>query len=481
MAIYSLNVASVGKSTHAPGTAGAHVRYIAREDACSHLVGEHMPTEPAAARAWMDIQERDDRKNARVIDKLRVAIPRELNAVQRAELIRAFVIDVTGGRTPWLAAIHQTGDDEHNPHAHIIVRDRDIETHKRVLRWSDSPRDREKLGLPPNAVDHIRQRWEALANEALARAGHSVRIDRRTLEAQGIDRIPTIHVGPQAQHIDETVSKPVSKMRPQRKRRLRRGENPSQDKADYPKIDAGRTRKERNAEIIDLNLEREARSSDFFTRERARFLRGQIRQDRMLERELIAENRLRTRERRETKAGFRKATAAIRSEWETDRKTVRTQLASRWHEDRQSLATKQNSERQTLKAQQDRLGARLMRFLDLTGGTRRRHSETRQTLLNRHKDERQTLARTHRELRTASLLAVDSKHEPHLSAKRHEAAEALAKIRARHREEVTLADRRRQERASARERETRQFEAGAQGCISARYHDCDYRQEQEGG
>lgn len=213
MAIYSLNVASIGKTTHAAGTAGAHVRYIARPDACSHLDAEHFPVaDLGEAPAWIDRQETLDRKNARVLDKVRVALPRELNEEQRAELVRAFCQDVTGGRVPWLAGIHQSGDDAHNPHAHIIVRDRDIDTGKRVLRWSDSPRDRAKMDLPPNAVDHIRERWEVMANAALEKAGIDARIDRRSLEAQGVDRAPTIHIGPRAQHIDGMVQRPESQV-----------------------------------------------------------------------------------------------------------------------------------------------------------------------------------------------------------------------------------------------------------------------------
>lgn len=452
MAIYSLNVASVGKSTHAPGTAGAHVRYIAREDACTHLDGAHMPTDPATARAWMDAQERRDRKNARIIDKLRVAIPRELNAAQRVELVRAFVIDVTGGRTPWLAAFHQTGEDVHNPHAHIIVRDRDFETGKRVLRWSDSPRDREKLGLPPNAVAHIRERWEALANEALARAGHAVRIDRRTLEAQGIDRIPTIHIGPQAQHIEREVSPPVSQARPQRKRRLRQSGHPGRDTADYPYIDAGRTRKERNAEIIDLNLERAARSADFGTRERALFLRNQIRLDRALEKELSVEARRRTQERRRTKAALRRERTELRTDWTLDRRATREHLAGLWTRERAELAQRHQGERQALKARQERLGSRLMRFIDITGTTRRKQASERQALSDAHGRERQALAAEYRQSRTTQLAAVDAQHRPAFDDARRKAATVLSQLRERNAADARRADQRRQARAAERER-----------------------------
>jgi hypothetical protein len=54
---------------------GAHVRYIARPDACSHLDSEHFPVADLdEAPAWIDRQEALDRKNARVLDKVRIAL-----------------------------------------------------------------------------------------------------------------------------------------------------------------------------------------------------------------------------------------------------------------------------------------------------------------------------------------------------------------------------------------------------------------------
>ena len=70
MAIYSLNLKRIGRTTHAAGTAGAHVLYIARPDAQAELVSEHMPTDPNAARAFLNRGEMGDRKNARVADRL---------------------------------------------------------------------------------------------------------------------------------------------------------------------------------------------------------------------------------------------------------------------------------------------------------------------------------------------------------------------------------------------------------------------------
>jgi hypothetical protein len=196
MAIYHLRHASVGRSTHAAGTAGAHVSYITRSGACRKVIGEHMPI-PAAgkrggeARKWLDAQEEADRKNARVIDKVTIALPRELDEAQRVELVRTFAAEVTQGRVPWLAAIHDQGKDAENPHAHFVLRDRDLETGKMALRMSQK-----------GSTEMLREKWEHACNAALERAGHEARIDRRTLEAQGIDREPTKHEGPIPRQIE---------------------------------------------------------------------------------------------------------------------------------------------------------------------------------------------------------------------------------------------------------------------------------------
>ncbi len=60
-----------------------------------------------AAQAWLDAQEEADRKNGRVIDKLETALHIELDQAQRIELMRAFVRELSGGKSvPFFAAFH---------------------------------------------------------------------------------------------------------------------------------------------------------------------------------------------------------------------------------------------------------------------------------------------------------------------------------------------------------------------------------------
>jgi hypothetical protein len=170
MAIYSCNLKSVGKKTHAAGTAGAHLCYIARDGAHAEIGAHHMPQHPRAAQSWMDRQEAEERANARMISKIMVALPVELSEAERHALVRDYVRDLTQDRVPWYFAIHQKGEDAHNPHAHIVLRDRDIAIGKRVLLLSDSARDRLKAGLPENGAEWVRERWEIVCNRHLEQA-----------------------------------------------------------------------------------------------------------------------------------------------------------------------------------------------------------------------------------------------------------------------------------------------------------------------
>lgn len=453
MAIYSCNLTSIGRTTHAAGTAGAHVRYIARPEASPALLCEHMPENPAAARTFLDRGERDDRKNARVIDKIRIALPRELTEEQRVDLVRDFMADLGKGRVPWFAGIHQSGDDVHNPHAHIAVRDRDIETGKRVLRLSDSAKDRQGAGLEPKAVDWVRERWEHHANRALERAGVAARIDRRSLEAQGIEREPTIHIGPRAQHIDATVTRPESKVRTDGRGRV----------IDYPLIDAGRTRNERHAEIIDMNLERDARSPNFETRAVARFEREQRAQDKLLSSRLVAEARRRTLIERRLKQEHGERLAEARAAYAFERKAASRATRERYAPALVALRQTQAEERAALQARQGSLWQRVLSVVDVSGRTKRRRDAMREGLAQEHKASRASLAQDVRASRIVQLQAVDARHVPILDEIKTARLKSLDALEEKHREAELWADRERQDReclrAAARGALDRQMQA----------------------
>ena len=242
MAIYSLHHAPIGKTTQARAfTAAAHIRYITRKSACSRVLAERMPGQSVRARAWIRKQERQDRSNARVADKVLLALPRELNGVQRAELIRAFAEAVTAGKASWLAAFHESGEDRHNPHVHLLVRDRDQETGKRVCGMSER-----------GSTERLRELWERYSNEALERAGRPERIDRRTLKAQGIERAATIHEGLSARDMEGRRIPFQSK---RRERRNGPGARSKTRTVNYGRVDQSRSRPAYNRYIKETQAE----------------------------------------------------------------------------------------------------------------------------------------------------------------------------------------------------------------------------------
>jgi ATP-dependent exoDNAse (exonuclease V) alpha subunit len=152
---------------------------------------------------WNAAEAAEKRKDARVAREYEVALPHELSKTERVALVRAFaqeladrygaVVDVA------LHAPHRDGD-QRNHHAHVLTTTRVLTptglAAKTTIELKDA--DRAKQGLPPAKVEltAIRARWAELTNEHLAAKGSAARVDHRSLEAQGVERAPTTHVGP---------------------------------------------------------------------------------------------------------------------------------------------------------------------------------------------------------------------------------------------------------------------------------------------
>ncbi len=233
MAIFSLNLKSIGRSTHEPGTAAAHLCYILREGACEDVVARGIPTKSAAAAAWISEQEAGDRANARICDNLILAMPCELTIKQMHDLLKEYCERMSNG-TPYLAALHHpSGNDDRNWHAHLVFRDRCPVTGKRVMQTSER-----------GAVEKFRITWEECANLALTQAGHDKRIDHRSLVDQGDDRLPQIHEGVAARAMAARNKPLVSKDKP-----VRNGvcaKTPCRT-VRYTEFDNGSTRHQENA------------------------------------------------------------------------------------------------------------------------------------------------------------------------------------------------------------------------------------------
>lgn len=157
---------------------------------------------------WNAVEAAESRKNSRVAREIILALPHELPAPARETLARDMSLWLVerynvAVDTSLHSPVAGDGHDPRNHHAHLLFTTREV-TKDGLGKKTRILDDREQ---GPQEVELIRIIWETLANDALEQAGLShAKIDRRTLDDQGIDRIPQIHIGPEGKAAKEKRS-----------------------------------------------------------------------------------------------------------------------------------------------------------------------------------------------------------------------------------------------------------------------------------
>jgi len=214
MAIYHLSVKTVQRSKGRSSVAAAAYRsaslliddrtglthdYTRKSGVdFSHIVGYDEDRQSL----WNAVELAEKRKDATTAREYEVALPIELTDFQKKRLVLAY--------STWLhkeygcvvdACIHHSDGD--NPHAHILTTTRQWDEEKKAFsgdkinrEWSDKKRKEYGLNPRKEELKKARMVWEKLANSMLEKAGKAERIDHRTLEAQGVERLPSIKDGP---------------------------------------------------------------------------------------------------------------------------------------------------------------------------------------------------------------------------------------------------------------------------------------------
>lgn len=161
------------------------------------------------AALWNAAEAAEKRKDARVARDYELAIPRELSREQGIELVRDFaeaLVERYGVAVDF--NVHRDDPRQWDGsekgwqgyHAHVMTTTRRVGPdglgEKSAIELSDAKRKALGLGSGAEEIQALRELWQVLANRYLERAGSSERLDRRTLAEQGIDRAPTVHLGP---------------------------------------------------------------------------------------------------------------------------------------------------------------------------------------------------------------------------------------------------------------------------------------------
>lgn len=148
-------------------------------------------------KLWNTAEQAEKRKNSCLGRQLIIAIPYELSKTQRAELVgNAARIIAQRYNVAVDAAIHAPSreGDERNFHAHILFSSRRINAEG----FGEKTRELDDKRTSCKEVRYLREMWATEANNALERANVQERIDHRSLRAQGIKRMPSVHLGPTA-------------------------------------------------------------------------------------------------------------------------------------------------------------------------------------------------------------------------------------------------------------------------------------------
>jgi hypothetical protein len=219
MAIYHLTAKTVSRGESA--SAAVRCDYIERAGRYRNDHAEVLHKGQGNMPAWAKNCPRNywqaadvyERANGRLFKQIEFALPRELSPEQQIELAASFCRDLArtkDGSLPYSFAIHK-GHDGDNPHCHLMISERVNDGHDRDpdTWFKRAAKDPAKGGAkktnelrPREWLLQCRELWAERANMALQRAGHEARIDHRTLEAQGIDRAPTKHLGPKASALE---------------------------------------------------------------------------------------------------------------------------------------------------------------------------------------------------------------------------------------------------------------------------------------
>lgn len=209
---------AIGRISIKSGSKGkglAHAKYIMREDKYAKRADKLEKLEsighgnmPSWAKKnpkflW-EMADEHERKNGSVYREHIIALPREMTAEQRLELVQDWIKQEIGDKHPYSYAIHNplAMDGKEQPHCHLMICERMLDG---IDRGADqffkryNSKDPTKGGAKKanTGLDHAtrkeqikqqRERWGQLCNKHLERMGSRERVDMRNYKERGVTK-----------------------------------------------------------------------------------------------------------------------------------------------------------------------------------------------------------------------------------------------------------------------------------------------------
>lgn len=171
---------------------------------------------------WNSVEQTEKQYNSQLARKIIAALPKEIPLEDQIQLVREYCRKNFSDEGMCVdLALHDNGDG--NPHAHIMLTLRALDENGKWLPKSRKVYDLDENGdriLLPSGyyashkakttdwdeqsnAEKWRHSWEEITNQYLEKNGVTDRLDMRSYERQGIDRIPQIHMGPQVYQMEK--------------------------------------------------------------------------------------------------------------------------------------------------------------------------------------------------------------------------------------------------------------------------------------
>jgi len=190
------------------------------------LLPENAPQEyKDRSTLWNAVEKVEKASNSQLAREIEIALPRELHFSEYFSLVLKYVEEnfAKNGMCADIS-IHDPKGNTSNPHAHIMLTMRPLnedktwgDKQKKVYHLDDNGEkiyDKKKRQYKCNKMQttdwneqHKAEEWRAswadMCNAALENFNRPERIDHRSYARQGIDQIPTIHLGVAAHQMEQ--------------------------------------------------------------------------------------------------------------------------------------------------------------------------------------------------------------------------------------------------------------------------------------
>ncbi len=216
-------------SRGAGGSACAKCAYISGQEITNEITGEiHNYTKKqgveyteiilpsgiektiSSCELWNKAEQAENRKDARVGREWVIGLPSELDKEQRKELSQNLAKDLADRyQVATQIAIHEPSKqgDQRNYHVHILTTTRKTDQDLNLTGKSDIELDRKqcaKLGISTSQdqIIECRERIANRINQSLELANVQKQVSHLSYKDQGIDKIPTKHLGKSATFLE---------------------------------------------------------------------------------------------------------------------------------------------------------------------------------------------------------------------------------------------------------------------------------------